>query len=103
MEALMIRNARWMYALLFVVSIGFFGACFFMLPMATEASERWIAWAGILFSGAGSLVPAWQFFDARPRLTIDESGICDRTLGVGVIPWSEITDAYIKSIHGHDF
>jgi hypothetical protein len=41
--------------------------------------------------------------DSRPRLVIDESGIYDRTLGVGRIPWPEITGARIQSIRGNDF
>jgi len=46
---------------------------------------------------------AWQLFDNRPRLTIDDLGIDDRTLSVGKIPWPEITDAYRRSIGGNEF
>jgi len=36
-------------------------------------------------------------------LTIDDLGIDDRTLGVGKIPWSEITDGYRRAIRGNEF
>ena len=62
-----------------------------------------LGWIAVLFFGGGSLVLAWHFFDVRPRLVIDAEGIYDRTLGVGTIAWNDIEDAYIGSIHGHDF
>jgi hypothetical protein len=36
-------------------------------------------------------------------VVLDETGIFDRTLGVGVIPWPEIESAYIKRIHDNPF
>ena len=62
-----------------------------------------MAWAVICFFGAGIPLFIRGILDSRPRLTIDDHGICDRTLGVGAIPWSEITDAYARSIQGNDF
>jgi len=60
-------------------------------------------WAGIICFGACALIFGCQMFDARPRLIIDEYGILDRTLGVGIIPWSDIDGAYVKSISGNNF
>jgi len=57
----------------------------------------------VVFFGCCAAFFIWQLFDSRPRLKIDDAGINDRTLGVGVIPWVEITDAYVKSIKGNDF
>ncbi|GGA37572.1 hypothetical protein GCM10010981_28410 [Dyella nitratireducens] len=57
----------------------------------------------ILFFGAGIPLFLWQLLDARPRLVIDDQGVFDRTLGVGVIPWSEITGAYVRSVNSADF
>lgn len=34
---------------------------------------------------------------------LDEAGVFDRTLGVGIIPWSDIEGSYVKSIHGNSF
>jgi len=60
-------------------------------------------WSGIIFFGGCALVAVWQLIDSRPRLIIDEVGIFDRTLGVGVIPWAEIQGAYLRSVSGNDF
>jgi len=62
-----------------------------------------VGWMCITFFGACALVLAWQFLDRRPRLVFSELGVMDRTLGVGVIPWREIENAYVKSVCGHDF
>ena len=68
-----------------------------------NTSDAWIGWMSIVFFGAGIPLFAWQLIDSRPRLVIDNQGILDRTLGVGVIPWPEITGAYLKSIQGNSF
>ncbi|MEW6734112.1 MAG: STM3941 family protein, partial [Acidobacteriota bacterium] len=44
-----------------------------------------------------------QILDSRPRIIIDDQGILDRTLGVGLIPWNEIDAAYLNSINGNYF
>lgn len=57
----------------------------------------------MVFFGAAVVLFSWQLMDARPRLIVDDHGVFDRTLGVGVIPWSEITEAYVRSIKNVDF
>lgn len=44
-----------------------------------------------------------QFVDLRPRVTIADQAINDRTLAVACIPWAEIADAYLKSIINNHF
>jgi len=68
-----------------------------------EADIVWKGWMGIAFFGACALFYAWQLVDSQPRLVIDDQGILDRTLGVGLIPWSEITGAYLRSAYGQSF
>ncbi len=79
-------------------SMGFAG-----VPLVASGEAPVLGWIAVLFFGGGSLVLAWHFFDVRPRLVIDAEGIYDRTLGVGTIAWKDIEDAYICSIHVHDF
>jgi hypothetical protein len=38
----------------------------------------------------------WMYLDRRPRLVIDSEGVCDRMLGLGRIPWSEIINARLE-------
>src|SRR5689334_5031924 len=64
--------------------------------MAREGAGTVVGWvgiAGVIFFGAATVVGIVQGTRRGPRLTIDEQGIHDRTLGVGVIEWSDITNA----------
>jgi hypothetical protein len=100
METVVVKNSRWQYAILLLASLGFVAGGAFILAMGGPLP---VGWAGIVFFGACALVSAWQFADARPRLSISERGILDRTMGIGLIPWSEIERAYVRSIAGNDF
>jgi hypothetical protein len=101
MEPLVFRNARLKFALLLLISAGFTASGIFLLYVSP--ADRWKAWFVTLFFGSCTAVFVKQLFDARPRLIIDDDGIHDRTLGVGKIPWSEITGAYRRSISGNEF
>lgn len=53
-------------------------------------------------------VPATVVFTRRllatePRLTVDDSGILDSRLGVGLVPWAELSDAYVLRMRRHVF
>src|SRR5215469_3553013 len=103
MQPLVISNSRWRYLLLLLVSLGFVAGGLFILRTSKTAGESWSGWASVVFFGACSAVCIQQLFDLHPRITINDQGVDDRTLGVGIIPWSEITNAYVKSIKGNDF
>ena len=103
MDTVLIGNSRLKYLLFLFVSLGFVGGGVFMMLGEDTSGVRWIGLANILFFGAGAALFVRQLFDSRPRLKIDAQGINDRTLGVGIIPWPEITNAYVKSIRGNDF
>ncbi|WP_333677478.1 STM3941 family protein [Dyella sp.] len=102
MSPIVINASRLKYALLLLVAVGFVFAGAFMVAF-DAATEAWLGWANIVLFGACIPLFLWQLLDARPRLVMDEQGIFDRTLGVGVIPWSEITGAYLRSIMSVDF
>jgi hypothetical protein len=57
-----------------------------------------IACAG--FFGGGAVVLARQLYDARPRLVVNDEGIFDSVLCVGVIPWDNIVGAKFQSFAG---
>lgn len=105
MTTLIIRSSRRKYVLLLIGVVGFVVLGMFIVghPRPNRPSDVWLGWAMIIFFGSGIPIFIWQLLDNRPRLVIDERGVRDRTLGVGVIPWSEITGAYVQSIHGNDF
>jgi hypothetical protein len=57
----------------------------------------------IVFFGLGFLVLFRQVIDRRPRITIDELGVTDRTLKVGRIDWGDIIDVELRSINKTSF
>lgn len=83
-------------SLIFVIS-----GIFLMLQNDSEA--RVVGLLCTVFFGLCVAVFIFQLFDAKPRIIIDDAGILDRTLGVGLIPWTEITNTYLGSISGNDF
>jgi hypothetical protein len=97
MDRVVLKNSRWQYLLLLLASLGFVAGGVSILAMGKSSLA---GWAGIVFFGAWALVFT-RLVDARPRLII--SGILDRTLGVGIIPWSDIEGAYHRSISGNHF
>ncbi len=101
MEPIVIRKS-WLRSLLLVI-VGFAmtgGGVFIIL---VKPADKWIGLFTVFFFGACTLVAVQRLLDSRPRLVIDDHGIYDRTLGVGRIPWSEITGAEVRSIQGNEF
>ena len=98
MEKVIIRNSRWKHVLLLIGCIGFVAAGIWMIIQGKQ-----FGWVALLFFGSGIPISIWQIADSRPRLIIDDSGVLDRTLGVGRIEWTDIQEAYVRSISGNDF
>lgn len=101
MTPLVIVSSRTKYAWYLLMSLAFVlgGA----LIVRGRDSDAWVGWLCMVFFGSCAMIFVWQLIDSRPRLVIDDKGVMDRTLGLGVIPWSEMEGAYLKSIHGQDF
>jgi hypothetical protein len=99
-EDLIYYNSRKRHALLTLGALAFVAIGVFMIVKKGYWGQGIVT---ILFFGTSAAVGAWQFFDTRPRLQINDVGILDRTLGVGLIPWTDITDAYVRSINQEYF
>ncbi|RSK31759.1 STM3941 family protein [Hymenobacter metallilatus] len=98
-ENLIFHNSRWRYALLTLGGLVFVAMGVFMI--VTEG--KWgLGLVSIAFFGMCAVVGVWQFFDTRPRLQLSDAGILDRTLGVGLIPWTDIANAYVRGIN-HEY
>ncbi|HEV8664204.1 MAG TPA: STM3941 family protein [Candidatus Methylomirabilis sp.] len=107
MEKVVIRSATRKYLFALVGSLGVVVAgIIVLLVQASDESPRTLAvlgaWLCILVFGGAALVFLGRFMDPRPRVVIDSLGILDRTLGVGLIPWSDIKAAYLSSVGGQD-
>lgn len=94
-EQIVFKRSHWKIVLLLIVSLTFVAAGAFLVA---RSPDKWVGWMSITFFGGCAAVFVWQLLDSRPRLIIDDRGIFDRTLGVGVIPWSEIVDAFPRTI-----
>ncbi|MGA2541133.1 MAG: STM3941 family protein [Verrucomicrobiota bacterium] len=99
-EQFVFKRSYWKIVPLLIASLAFVASGVFLL---LRSPDKWVGWMSIIFFGACALVFVWQLLDARPRLIIDDSGVFDRSLGVGVIPWSQIVDAYPRTITSSSF
>ena len=98
MAQIVIGSSRRQLVLLLVVSLAFV-----VTGVAMIFDGKWFGLLAVLFFGACAAVFMWQLLQTRPRLTIDERGIEDRTLGVGRIEWRDIRAAALNSISGNAF
>jgi hypothetical protein len=103
MEPLVILNSKRKYVRHLVSVTVFLAIDVYMIAHTYTTGEQWIGWTGLVFFGSLIVVFSRELLDSRPRIIINEMGIEDRKLGVGLIPWSEITGAYVKSFKGADF
>jgi hypothetical protein len=102
MDSIVIGNSRLKYIVLSIGSLGFVAGGIF-LALRPTLYEQLAGWPAILFFGACAIVGIRQVADTTPRLVINESGVFDRTLGIGVIKWSDIEGAVVQSIHQNPF
>ena len=82
MEPLVIGKSR---AFLWIIAVASAGMALAGLLLVLQGSVA--GWPALIFFGAGTLSIAYQARQRGPRVVIDEAGVFDRTLGVGVIPW----------------
>ena len=61
-----------------------------------------VGWIIAIISGSAAAFAAWQFYDARPRVVINDHGVLDRAFAIGIIPWADITDVHLKRVNGRD-
>ena len=88
MEDIVVRSSRanWTIRLLGCLVFVIGG----MLMLGEVDAPRIVAWSSIIFFGGCALVAVREMVDRRPRIVVDDRGILDRTLRVGVIEWRDI-------------
>jgi hypothetical protein len=91
-----IRTSKRKVALGLAICLGFIALGGLILTKGYPR-DAWIGWLSLGLFGFALVVLVRAMMDSRPRLVIDEHGVFDRTLGVGVIPWAQIEDAYIAA------
>jgi hypothetical protein len=60
-------------------------------------------WFGVVFFACGLVVILVQLFRRGPIVVLDESGVFDRRLGVGRIPWQDISSVSVTQIRSQRF
>jgi hypothetical protein len=103
MEKISIGNFKLRYLFLLLGSLAFVITGAFLTFKKSDTMSFTSGWSAIIFFGACAIIFLLQIIDSRPRLIIDENGIFDRTLSIGLISWSDIADAYVGSIKGQHF
>jgi len=69
--------------------------------MATRDTPWWSLWVAFDLLGLALFITA--FLDRRPKLILDDRGILDKRLRIGVIPWAEIRSVDVRSLGGVNF
>jgi hypothetical protein len=102
MDHLHVAPRRWYYVMMLIGSLGFVAGGIFLVTRPGLQAQL-AGWPSIVFFGFGSFIFIQQIIDARPRMIIDDRGVMDRTLGIGMIPWQDITGARVKRTQNHPF
>jgi len=95
MDKVVAQSARTRLLVPLIAALSFVAASVLTLLVDNSSKGAMISWTGIVFFGGGALVIGWQLFDTRPRVVIDDRGIFDRSLRIGVIEWHDVSDAYV--------
>lgn len=103
MTEIIIKTSMWK-SLVFLSICLIFGVLGIILFIQHETPKA-VAY-GILFTIIfvfGGIVFSIQLFDRRPRITIDDSGVEDRKLGVAKILWEDIESVELRKVFATSF
>lgn len=103
MQELKLYNSFAKNFLFLIISLAFVAGGIWMVSTSEDNLNFVVGAVCILFFGIGLFVFSKQIFDRQPRVIINDEGIYDRTLKVGVIEWRDIKDAYLRSVSGSEF
>jgi hypothetical protein len=68
-----------------------------------DLTARVAGWAGVAFFSLGFVAIPVMFFRSGPQVIVNEYGIDDLRLRLGLIPWEEIRGLSIGSVHSTKF
>ena len=98
------RNSRWRLALLALLSAAFVALGLWMIgtfgsdhPDGIKATI--FGWLAILFFGACAIAALLRMRDDGVVLRVDERGIWWKQMSAATIPWSEIDEVGVVTIH----
>ncbi len=96
--------------LLLILGLIMTGGCVFILLIPLREPRSWpvmvpIGLAGLLFFGLCLVYTVYRLFSPKPMLVNNAEGITDNAsaIGVGLVPWEEITGLRIYTFMGQKF
>jgi hypothetical protein len=75
---------------LLAVAVPLLGACYICVFLHRGALATGVGWFGFVFFGLTALKIVVDILRPRPRVIINDEGIEDRRLKIGVVPWKDI-------------
>jgi len=103
MTPIVFGPSRGRLMLLLLASLAFVFGGVVIVFMGHDFARAVTGWSSIVFFGACAAVFVAQLLDARPRIVVNDAGVFDRTLRVGVIPWRDILGADVREIANNRF
>jgi hypothetical protein len=73
------------------------------LTTMPDLLSRVVGWIGVAFFGLGFIAFPAMFFRTGPQVVINDKGIEDRRMKIGVIPWEDIRSLSIRSVESTKF
>jgi hypothetical protein len=80
------------------LSILMVGACYFCTTLPDD-STRFVGWLGVAFFGLAFVVIPVMWLRKGPQVIIDDRGLEDCRLKIGLIPWEDIGSLSIESLY----
>ena len=81
------------YLLSAVVTLALCAAIIDSVIFSGSSDFKWQAILGLPVLGGLAIHSLWMFFDRRPFLLLDDTGILDRRSGIHKTPWTEFSSA----------
>ncbi len=103
MNNIVVKTYVWKSGLALFCCLLFVLTGIFIISVSENWIETLIGVTSITFFGAGFFILLRQIIDRRPRISIDETGITDRTLGVGKIDWADVEFVHLNSTFANNF
>ncbi len=103
MGRLEFRQSPWKSLGLVLLAAAMVGASYVTAVKAPDALRRGVGWFGVAFFALGLLPGIRGLTGRRLTVVLDETGIQDTRLRIGLIPWNQVRECRVESIRGTAF
>ena len=103
MNEIKLYKSRWKAIRLLLLASPFIALAIWDLKYNTSIMPDWVSWSCLGFFGLGIAVSLFNFFDRKPQIIINETGVFDRTAYKDFINWNIIDHAYWNTSFNQPF